>query len=184
MGVGTYPLADPLLDWVARGDLLFQLLIVEQIASLCVDDEQTTRLQTSLGLHTDSVGQVDHSNLGGHVDHAVGCGVVAGRSQSVSVQNGTDVAAVGEDHESWEGGEGERGLFGSIDRGAEKKGGPTLLTTRLVLGGEFYWPGHTTLGLLWDVRCQEDWVIWAEENVGYILSQLRTLSAYYTLNLL
>ena len=86
---------DPLPVRFGRGELLLQLLVVDQAALVEVDQEHLAGLQAPL-LHDAALVYRQHARLGGHHHEVVVGHDVARGAQAVAVQRGADRAPVGE----------------------------------------------------------------------------------------
>ncbi len=86
---------DPLPVGLGRGELLLQLLVVDQAALVEVDQEHLAGLQAPL-LHDAALVDRQHARLGGHHHEVVVGHDVARGAQAVAVQRGADRAPVGE----------------------------------------------------------------------------------------
>ena len=87
--------AKPRAVGMLGGQRRLDLVVVDDPALGGVDEEDASRVQPFL--HDDLLGwDVEHPDLGGHHDEAVGGHVVARRAQAVAVQDGADHRAVGE----------------------------------------------------------------------------------------
>eukprot|EP00123_Amoebidium_parasiticum_P018834 comp24298_c0_seq1/m.45560 comp24298_c0_seq1/g.45560 ORF comp24298_c0_seq1/g.45560 comp24298_c0_seq1/m.45560 type:complete len:1025 (+) comp24298_c0_seq1:2711-5785(+) len=88
----------PLLEGLGGGHLVLELGIVHDKMLLRVHQQHAARLQAALCQHV-LKGCVQHTDLGAH-DHAVVIhDVVTGRAQTVTVENGTNVATIREGEE-------------------------------------------------------------------------------------
>ena len=86
---------DPLAVGLGEGELVLQLLVVDDAALLEIDQEHLARLQAPFA-HDAVLGNRQHTGFAGH-DHQVVVGDdVARRAQAVAVQRGADLLAVGE----------------------------------------------------------------------------------------
>ena len=85
----------PLAVGSTLGPLGLDLLVGDQATRVEVDEEDLAGLQAALGHHLGRV-DVDDPHLGGHDALVVFGDVVARRPESVAVEHGTDVGAVGE----------------------------------------------------------------------------------------
>ena len=90
-------LVQPLLVGVAAGQFRFQFGVVDDAALLHVDEEHLARLQAPL-LDDLVVRNVQHAHFRGHHHQVVVGDQVARGPETVAVQGGADLAAVGEGH--------------------------------------------------------------------------------------
>ena len=83
------PSLEPLAVRVLGGELLLDLLVVDDATLAGVDQEHLAGLQTALA---DDLGRVDvdHADLGRHDDEVVVGDPVAARAQPVAVEHGAD----------------------------------------------------------------------------------------------
>ncbi len=91
------PALDPLRVGVLGGQRRLDLLVLDDPVLGRVDEEHPAGLQPALLDHPGLL-DVEHADLGGEDDQAVLGDPVAGGAQTVAVQHGTDLRAVGEGH--------------------------------------------------------------------------------------
>ena len=88
---------DPLPVRLGGGELVLELLVVDDPALLEVDQEHLAGLQPPL-LDDPALGDRQHAGFRGHDHQAVVGDDVARRAEAVAVEGGADLPAVGEDH--------------------------------------------------------------------------------------
>jgi hypothetical protein len=88
---------DPLPVRLGEGELVLQFLVVDDAALLQVDQEHLAGLQAPL-LDDARLGDRQHARLAGHHHQVVVGDDVARGAQTVAVERGTDLLAVGEHH--------------------------------------------------------------------------------------
>ncbi|SKZ72283.1 Uncharacterised protein [Mycobacteroides abscessus subsp. abscessus] len=88
-------LFEPLRVRMLGGELVLDLLVVDDAARLGVDEEHAARLQAKL-LHDVGLVDIEHADLGGHHDEAVLGNPDSAGAQAISVEHGADDGAVGE----------------------------------------------------------------------------------------
>ena len=89
------PLGQPLGVGLRGGQLVLDLLVVDDATFGGVDQEHAPRLQTTL-LHDLRLIDLDHTNFGGHHDDSVVEHPIATRTQPVAVEHRADHRAIGE----------------------------------------------------------------------------------------
>ena len=108
---------EPLAIGVLGGERRLDLVVADDAAGGCVDEEHLARLQTALFDDRSRV-EIEHANFGGENDEPVVGHPVAGRAQAVAVEDSSHDGAVGER-------DGGRAVPGLHQRGVEPVKGPT-----------------------------------------------------------
>ena len=86
---------EPFVIRVRGGEVVLDLVVLDDAVVFQVDEEHLARLETSLAGYRRRV-EVEHTGLGGQDDQAIIGDPVASRAQPVAVQDRTDLGAVGE----------------------------------------------------------------------------------------
>ena len=90
-------LFQPIRIGVTTGQFIFQFLVIDDAALFHVDQEHLAGLQSPF-LDNALFGNVEDTHLGGHYHQVVTGDQITCRAQAISVQRGTDLAAVGKGH--------------------------------------------------------------------------------------
>ena len=89
----------PLAIWMLGSQALLDFTIVVDLTLLCIDEENLTRLQTTLLGNLSRI-EIHHTYLRCDYHHIVLGDGVAGRTQTISIEHTTGVAAIAEEQGS------------------------------------------------------------------------------------
>ena len=90
-------LLQPLAIRMLGGDLVLDFIVANDAALLSVNHQHTTGAQAIL-FHDGGRIDINHAHLGGQHDGIILSDVIAGRTQAIAVQCGTDGATIGKGH--------------------------------------------------------------------------------------